>query len=327
MSDRTDRRIERVAVLGLGSIGLRHAGNARDQGRAVIGYDPSADACGCARDQGVEIATCARDALATADAVVIASPSGRHLDDLEAAIAAQCPALVEKPIGHDPDRTAALLARAEADGVPVGAAFNLRRRSVVEALHGTVVDRIGAPVWARFVSASWLPDWRPEQDYRTGYASDPQSGGVVFDVIHELDLAVHMIGPAEVAASVLRRSGRLELPVEDGAEIVLRHAYGCLSSLHLDFASPVRRRALEICGLHGSVEADLRSGETVWRDAGGERLETATVAIDPDAEYRAVLADFLDAIERGVAPECDGAAGLAALHLAHRARIDGEMPA
>ncbi len=309
-----------MAVVGLGSIGLRHARNTRELGMEVIGFDPSASAREAAHAAQVGTAGSADEAIANADAVVIASPSGRHLDDLALALDNGCPALVEKPIGHDAVRAEALLSRANELGVPVGAVFNLRHRSVVRSLADVLPDRLGEFVWARFVSASWLPDWRPGTDYRQGYAADPDSGGVVFDVIHELDLALHLIGPGDVVSSVLGRSGRLELESEDTAEIVLRHVGGCLSSVHLNFASPVRRRALEISGTEGAVAADLRTGEIVWRNRAGDIVESGRVAIDPDAEYRDVLAGFVAAIAAGRSPDVDGAAGLAALRLACGAR-------
>jgi len=323
MNEFVPRSVARVAVLGLGSIGLRHARNVRELGLGAIGFDPCAEARAIAEAHGTSPVGSAEEAISLADIVVIASPSGRHLDYLELCIAARRPALVEKPMGHDPARAAALLDAAEAVGLPIGAVFNLRWRSVVEALRATLAERVGPPVWTRFVSASWLPDWRPGNDYRAGYANDPVSGGVVFDVIHELDLACHLIGPAEVVSSVLRHSGRLDIVTEDTAEIVLEHTNGCLSSLHLDFASPVRRRAVEICGLDGIAYADLRKGEIGWFGRDGEPVATTTVAIDPGAEYRLVLADFVGALVNGARLACDGRAGLAALQLAARARALG----
>lgn len=320
MNDYAPRNVCRLAVLGLGSIGARHVRNARHLGLDVVGYDPCASVASDLPVEGFLRMDSAAAALTEADAVIIASPSGQHLDDLEQAIEAGCPALVEKPIGHDPERTAALLDRAAAAKLQVGAAFNLRSRSVVRAVRARAADQLGDFVWARFVSASWLPDWRPETDYRTGYANRPESGGVVFDVIHEIDLAAHLIGPAEVASSVTRRSGRLELETEDTAEIVLQHSQGCLSSLHLNFASPVRRRAIEICGTNGLVAADLRSGRITWLNQDGGVVDEEIAAIDPNAEYQAVLAEFLSALSKGTAPASDGRAGLAAVRLAHRAR-------
>ena len=320
MSEYAPRNVHRIAVLGLGSIGSRHVCNARHLGLEVVGYDPCAGAAHDLPAEGFVRADSAAAALADADAAVIASPSGQHLDDLAQAIRAGCPALVEKPIGHDPDRTARLLDEAAAAKLQVGAAFNLRCRSVVRAVQARARDRLGDFVWARFVSASWLPDWRPGTDYRSGYANQPESGGVVFDVIHEIDLAAFLIGPAEIASSVTRQSGRLELKTEDTAEILLQHAGGCLSSLHLNFASPVRRRAIEICGTAGFVAADLRSGEITWRNPDGDVADEESTTIDPNAEYQAVLADFLSALAQGAAPASDGHVGLAAVRLAHRAR-------
>ena len=54
---------------------------------------------------------------------------------------------------------------------------------------------IGRIVRASFEAGQWLPDWRPRQDYRKSYSADPDSGGgVLFDLIHEIDAAYWILG-------------------------------------------------------------------------------------------------------------------------------------
>ena len=44
----------------------------------------------------------------------------------------------------------------------------------------------------------YLPDWRTNADYSKSYsASFEMGGGVLFDLIHEIDLAVNLMGQPE----------------------------------------------------------------------------------------------------------------------------------
>lgn len=89
----------RVGVVGLGSIGRRHAGNLLKLGAVVVGMDPSK----VARDRAVaEYPTLqALDFMpfARLDALVIATPMARHLIWVRDAVLRGLPFLVEKPVG------------------------------------------------------------------------------------------------------------------------------------------------------------------------------------------------------------------------------------
>ena len=41
---------------------------------------------------------------------------------------------------------------------------------------------------------SWLPYWRPERDYRESYSARADEGGVLRDLVHELDYAIWAFG-------------------------------------------------------------------------------------------------------------------------------------
>ena len=97
------RPITRVTVIGLGSIGSRHARNLRGMGVSVTGFDPDIQRRATATASGITTFPDRESALAVADAAIIASPTPCHIDDLAAAIEANCHALVEKPLGHRSD--------------------------------------------------------------------------------------------------------------------------------------------------------------------------------------------------------------------------------
>lgn len=316
-----------IAVLGLGSIGMRHAANALALGRPVIGFDPSPERRALLERAGGTAVAERRAALAAARAAVIASPSEHHLDDLAAAVAAGCHVLVEKPLAHRIDGIAALLDDADATGRVVAVAMMLRLHPAVVRARTLLADgALGRPLWGRFLAALYLPDWRPGQDWRQGYANDPRTGGALFDYIHEIDLAAHLLGPARALACVAGRSETLGLASEDVADVVLDHPGAVRSAIHVDYVTRPRRREAEIAGTGGLLRLDLdRRRLTRW-DVAGEVVEDTTFPGTYADDYVEEMRQFLAATRGEVPPACPCREALAVLDCLISARTLAGLP-
>ena len=316
-----------VGVIGLGSIGLRHAGNLLAAGAVVKGFDPVPERrARLAEIGGTPLET--RDAaMDGADAVAVTSPSERHLNDLAAAIGAAKHVFIEKPLASSVDGLPAALEEADAKGLCVFAGLNLRFHPAVKAARTLLAEgAMGERLWGRLLASSYLPDWRPGVDYRKGYAADPRTGGVLFDFIHEFDLAVHLLGSAETVAAAARRSGRLELESEDCADIVLRHGNGVQSVIHVDYITRPRRRETEISGTEGMLRLDLEAGRLTLVNRDGATVEDQSFAIDPNAMYVDEMNAFLSCVRDGAEPACGGWEALEVLKLVIRARELSGLP-
>ncbi|CAA7612400.1 putative Oxidoreductase domain protein [Candidatus Terasakiella magnetica] len=315
-----------IGVLGLGSIGLRHARNALALGREVMGCDPSPERRALLAAEGGRVTADRADLLGSVNGVVIATPSDRHEDDLAAAIAAGCHALVEKPIGHRVGCLPEILAEAEAQAVTVAAALNLRLHPAVSRAKAVLDEGgLGTPLWAAFTAALYLPDWRPGQDWRQGYANDPRTGGAIFDYIHEFDLACHLLGEAEALACAARCSGTLGLESEDMADAILRHADGCHSTIHVDYVTRPRLRVFQISGTGGRIEADLDRRTFRHLDPTGAIVEDLSFPGSYGDDYITEMEAFL-ACMGGAEPVCGGAEALAVLRTVLSARSLAGLP-
>jgi predicted dehydrogenase len=287
-----------AAVLGLGLIGRRHAALLVEAGWHVTAYDPLPTVE--ALPNGVVRARSRDEALATADIAVVATPTAYHLDDALAAVRAGCHVLVEKPLATGPEGVDELAVEAEASERVVAVAMSLR----FHPGPATVVDMvrsgsIGTPWLAEVSFGAYLPDWRPGVDYRTTYSARAElGGGVLLDVVHELDYVTWALGPAVEVSAWLDRLSDLEIDVEDTALIHLRHAAGARSSIALDYLDRSYRRTCRVVGSEGSVQ---------WR-AGDERVvrfgptgveESRPAPSGLAAAYRVQTAAFLGATRRG----------------------------
>ena len=316
-----------IGILGLGSIGMRHAGNLLAAGARVRGFDPDAGRRAVLAQKGGAVTDSHDAVLDGVDGVVIASPSAHHLDDLAAAVGARKHALVEKPLAHRLDGVEGILGQAERSGLTIFAGLNMRFHPAVETARALLADDVlGAPLWARLVASSYLPDWRPHQDYRQGYAADPVTGGALFDFIHEFDLAVHLLGPALVVAASAHSTGRLEIDSEDTADAILAHQYGARSTVHVDYVTRPRQRRVEIACTEGFLALDLEKGRLSAVGIDGGTITERAFDVDPNHMYVSEIENFLACIEGNAEPRCSGREAMEVLRVVIAARELSGLP-
>jgi predicted dehydrogenase len=116
---------------------------------------------------------------------------------------------------------------------------------------------IGKPLSARLQTGSFLPRWRPAQDYHQSYSASAEWGGAILDCIHEIDLALWYLGPARVHAAIHLPAQSIGLETDGLAEIILRHESGAVSSVHLNFVQRDYRRGCQIIGTEGTISWDF----------------------------------------------------------------------
>lgn len=236
----------KVGVIGLGSIGSRHVKNLQGMGQEVIGFDPFI------RIEGVPACLTVEDLIAYSDAIVIASPTIHHHNQLVDVVKSGKPFFVEKPVA---DTMA--VCHLKVPKAMVG--YNLRFHHCVIAARHWINTAIGKPLWAQFMCA--------QVNTKLSYLRD----GVTLNWSHEIDLALHLLGPAEVKGSVVRLAEVMggEETSDDMADILLRHQNGCHTAIHLDYLTDPEKRYFTVYGERGSLLMSIAAS----RPAGGFLLD------------------------------------------------------
>jgi predicted dehydrogenase len=283
-------------VLGAGSAGARHARNLLALGARVAVADP--DDARAHAVPGVDVVAPGLDRLEGYDGIVVATPTALHRAHALAALDSGARVFVEKPLAAS---VAGLdeLVRAGSGRLTVG--YNLRFHPPVERFRELIASgRAGTPAVVHAWFGSWLPDWRPGSEYRTGYSARSElGGGILNDASHELDLLVWLFGTEwDVQGAVLATRSRLEIDVEDVAVALLRSADGLPAVVTLDAVSRRYRRGLEVVGDDATVRLDWARRVIEIEDAAGVTVEEATESID--VSYRREAEAFL-AFVRGTA--------------------------
>ena len=244
----------KILVVGCGSIGRRHISNLVNMSETAVVDAVSQKAEKCAEEFGIRHFHDLTSALEwLPDGVVISTPHTTHLSVGNEIIKSIAFVLIEKPLSNSLEGVDSFLSAARQYGSSVYVVCNMRFHSGVKALHDNL-PRIGKPLFARAYYGNFLPDMRPDADYRTLYCSSrEQGGGVILDAIHELDYLSWFFGPVNRVTCEAGQLGDLDIDVEDYACLGLAHRNEVRSEIHLDYLQRVKRRGCEIVGSTGML--------------------------------------------------------------------------
>ena len=303
---------KRIAIIGLGMASAPHAKSLielNDRVEVAAAYSLTAERREAfAKAWGLPLRG-DLDAIfsdPSVNAVMVLTPPNSHLDLVERAAKAGKHVLLEKPLEISFDRAERLVAAAENAGVKLGVVLQHRFRPVSTALAGLMEEgRLGELVSASAKLANWRPQTYYDQPGRGTKARD--GGGVLLTQgIHTLDLLISLAGlPAEVSGyAATTPVHRME--TEDLAVGVVRYGNGALGTIHATTtAYPGLADSIELIGTKGTARiegtkllASFHDGFDIEHDDGALG---GGAGADPMAfshhHHRAVLTDFLDAID------------------------------
>jgi len=291
-----------VAVLGAGSIGRRHLKNLRALGvEGLVGFEPNT-----ARREDAERET-ATPIFAELEAVweyapqavVVAAPTQYHLPLTRAAVEHGAHVFIEKPLAHTLDGLDDLGRMLVARGLISMIGCNMRFHPGPMAVRRLLSEgAVGAVINARVQASSWLPRWRPTQDYRQNYSASPAWGGAILDCIHEIDLAFWYFGSGHLHAAATLPATPLGLQTDGLAELLIAHDSGVLSSVTLNFMQQDYRRGCQIAGTRGTIYWDFAERRVWTHDESGQldRSIPEPDRWDVNQMYVDEMAYFLEAV-------------------------------
>jgi predicted dehydrogenase len=184
-------------------------------------------------------------------AVVVATDTTRHLADATRALAAGADVLIEKPLSPTVAGIKEFAELSVASGRRVFVACNLRFDAGLQ-LFRKQLSEIGRIHAVRIECQSYLPSWRPGTDYRRSYSASAQQGGVLRDLIHEIDYAIWLFGPPMAVIGHVKNSGVLEIEAEESADLIWEAQSGATVSLRLDYLTHTPRRRMQALASVGS---------------------------------------------------------------------------
>ena len=283
----------KVCVVGLGSIGARHILNMCSIWGEQIHIDLLRSGKG--RDIPKNIADGIQSIYFSYqelpkdyDAIFITNPTKMHYETLEKCQKHANNFFVEKPIFMTGEEN--ITQFMDDKNKLFYVACPLRYTNVIQYLKNNVdFSHIFS---IRCISSSYLPDWRPERDYRSTYsACKALGGGVAIDLIHEWDYLCYLVGQPIQMYSLMGNKSNLEIDSDDIAIYIAEYKH-LMVELHLDYFGRVPIRKIELYGEHDTIEADLIEQKIVFKRSG----KVLEMKEERDAYQKRELIHFFDII-------------------------------
>lgn len=264
--------MKNALVIGYGSIGQRHVRLLPELGCQVA----------VVSRRSIDFAPCFSDLPQALndfrpEYVVVADRTSEHHQTIEflARHGYKGRILVEKPLFDRP-------LKLPRHGFSLAVvAYNLRCHPLLIKLKALLEDSV------RLVSVgihvgSYLPDWRPETDYRKSYsAKSDQGGGVLRDLSHELDYALWLFGPWRRLAASGGHLSHLEIDSDDAFTFIMETERCPLVSIHMNYLDRVPRREILVNTDRHTIRVDLI--KNLMAIDGAEE----SVIVERDDTYRA----------------------------------------
>jgi predicted dehydrogenase len=292
-----------VAILGSGFMARTHAAAWAEHAdraevrvvasRTLEGAAKVAETCGAEVSDDL-LATMARDDIQVVD---ICLPTPLHRPMAEAAFAAGCDVLLEKPIALSIEDAEAIIAARDASGRKLLLGFVLRFWAEYEELVRQVASgTIGTPQVVSTLRLSAPPDWNE-------WMFDPDiSGGVAVDfLIHDIDQINLLLtdfkgGSTFLGMEKLPHTAAVVTNMAEEAELVSR--MGEVLTGELDRRQAILRQAGIQVGAAGALSGVAEYEK--YREGGADLapLPTLFVVVDEFAELLQSHPDFLALFDR-----------------------------
>lgn len=216
----------RIGVAGAGLIGQQHL----DAITRAAGVELSAVLDPAAPDDAPWPRVETLNALAAqSDGVILAVPNHMHAPMALELIDADCPILVEKPLTPTAADGARVVDAADRGGVPVLVGHH-RRYNPVVAKAREIISTGTLGTITTVQGTCWLP--KPDSYFAQSWRSGAGAGPLFINLIHDIDLLMHLCGPiAEVQAMESRPCRGAE--AEEVTVATLRFDSGALGTVNL----------------------------------------------------------------------------------------------
>src|SRR3989338_2250862 len=238
------------------------------------------------------------------DFAIIANETYNHVDTAIKLAEKGIHLFIEKPLSHNLDRVETLKEITDAKKLKIFIAYNLRFLGAIQKIKRELDNgAIGQPYFAKIEVGQYLPDWRPNADYRKSYSADSiRGGGVGLDLSHELDYMCYLFGMPISWKTFKTKISALEINSDDLFEGIYQFDNDFICNVHMDYLQRIKKRTLTIVGSEGTITLDI-TGKHMEIVNGKERQYlTDEDLFDTGRTYIDELLHFIDVIKKNTFP-------------------------
>lgn len=325
-------RINRILIVGHGSIGKRHLRLARN-------FFPDADIRVLGHLKRTSMPEHSNGFFNNIDDLhnfvpqlaVIASPAPFHIEVALKLTEQGVHLLIEKPIATSVEKIPQLLELSKRNNTILLVGYNLRFMSSLQKFRESIHSQtIGKVLSVRCEIGQFLPSWRPNTDYKQCVsARSSLGGGALLELSHEIDYLRWIFGEIQWVSATLCKQSDLDIDVEDTAHLIFGFnseeidKRQLVASVTLDFIRHDTTRLCTAIGDKGSLRWDGVTGAIKQFDINKKTWIDIDHIHDEDS-YVAEWSHFLKCIAGDENPITTGRDGLKVIEIIEAARQSSE---
>jgi len=263
----------KVLVIGLGSIAQKHIHVLREIVPEVAIYALRSSRPALPHEKVIDLYDWETIDRYDFHFVLICSPSSLHLDHITKIAKLNIPIMVEKPLFISLEQIRDFEKR-DTSGSLIYVACNFRFHPLLAFIKDFLKKDKSKINEVNAYCGSYLPDWRPDHDYRKVYSSIKEfGGGVHLDLIHEPDYLVYLFGMPTHALNTGRKVSSLQIDSCDSSVSLFQYP-DFQAHIVLNYFRRDTKRTLEIVRekdtflldfIEGKIH-DLTSGKLLFKD-------------------------------------------------------------
>ena len=310
---------DKVVIVGLGSIGQRHLKNLAELGfTKIIAVTSKTKSAFRHLPLDIMFVKNIDEALELRPfAAIVSSPTALHTRYALSLLRSGVHTLVEKPLAASLDQFQELKSVARSNGITCATVYQMRQHPSVHKLRDMLRQKILIdPYYIRIEVGQYLPQWHQDEDYRFGGSAKRRlGGGVILDLIHEIDLARHLFGPFDKISSLYGNLSELEIETEDYSDIFFSSRKHFVN-VHLDYFQHSPSRSIRVNARNGTVFFDLWRSTAWFSDTAGNTTRIDLPVVQRDDLFKAELREFFGKLNNPKYREQNLADSISSLKLA-----------
>lgn len=255
----------KVLIVGLGSIAQKHITALRNLIPNVKIYALRSSKTGAENEYVENVHDINQLDISTIDFIIISNPTSKHYESIEYLYQFKKPLFIEKPLFSEITNQTENLVKKLVDNKQITyVACNLRFLHSIARLKELVKDeRINE---VNVYCGSYLPNWRPNIDFRSVYSANKEmGGGVHIDLIHELDYVYWLFGKPTATNSFFANKSALNVSAYDYANYLWQYNDFAVSII-LNYYRKDSKRHIEIVAESGTFFVDLLKNEVMFNN-------------------------------------------------------------
>ncbi|EAQ42181.1 Gfo/Idh/MocA family protein [Polaribacter sp. MED152] len=242
-----------ILILGLGSIALKHIDAIKnlniDYNLFALRSKPNSN-----KIEDVVNIYDLQNIMVDIDFAIISNPTSEHAKSIKSLINLEVPLFIEKPVFDTIDHEG-IIDEINTKKIRTYIGCNLRFLECLNFIKGLIENKRINEV--NVYCGSYLPEWRPNIDFRKNYSANKElGGGVHIDLIHEIDYIYWLFSQPTTVSRFFSNKSSLNISAYDYANYLLRYDNFTVN-VQLNYYRRDPKRTLEIVCEEGTYFIDL----------------------------------------------------------------------